>query len=153
SVLLAEVMRKRGNASLCVITDGCSHSAFPIILKEISMKLRKTLMLAATVALLAFMGTVQDNEQETQQRHFSDWIDAQNTNFNHNSCSVFSLAFSPQDFSSLALVDFTGKSGNCVQNLHNGPTINTRVDGTVTERALPDGTAEITVNVHFRNAL
>ena len=117
------------------------------------MKLRQTLMLAATVALLAFLGTIQANAQGTRQRPFSDFLNAQNSFFNPNVCGGPSLAFAPPDFSTLAFVDFTGKGADCVQNLHNGPAINTQVDGTVTERDLPDGTAEITVNVHFRNAL
>ena len=36
---------------------------------------------------------------------------------------------------------------------HGGPAINTTVRGTVSERALPDGTAEILVTVNFTNAL
>ena len=115
------------------------------------MRLRQTLMLCAAVALLAFVGTGQANAQGTRQRPFSDFLNAQNTFFNPSLCKGTTLAWAPPDFSALAIVDYTGKTGDCVQNLHNGPALNSRVDGTVTERDLADGTAEITVNVHFRN--
>jgi hypothetical protein len=115
------------------------------------MKLRQTLMLCAAVALLAFVGTGQANAQGTRQRPFSDFLNAQNTFFNPSLCKGTTLAWAPPDFSALAIVDYTGKTGDCIQNLHNGPALNSRVDGTVNERDLADGTAEITVNVHFRN--
>jgi len=115
------------------------------------MRLRQTLMLCAAVALLAFVGTNQANAQGARQRPFSDFLNAQNTIFNPNNCGAATLSFGAQDFSALAVIDYTGKTGDCIQNLHNGPALNSRVDGTVTERDLADGTAEITVNVHFRN--
>lgn len=116
------------------------------------MKLRQTLMLFTAVALLAFVGTGYANAQGARQRPFSDFLNAQNTFFNPNTCKGTTIAWAPPDFSVFAIVDYSGKTGDCIQNLHNGPALNTRVDGTVTERDLPDGTAEITVNVHFRNA-
>lgn len=116
------------------------------------MKLRQTLMLCAAVVLLAFVGTNQANAQGTRQRPFSDFLNAQNNFFDPSLCSGPTIAWFTPDFSTLALIDYTGKTGDCIQNVHNGPALNTRVDGTVTERDLADGTAEITVNVHFRNA-
>src|SRR5262245_30508879 len=115
------------------------------------MKLRQTLMLCAAVALLAFVGTGQANAQGARQRPFSDFLNAQNTFFNPNTCSGPTLSFTAPEFSAVAVTDYTGKTGDCIQNLHNGPAFNSRVEGTVTERDLADGTAEITVNVHFRN--
>jgi hypothetical protein len=116
-----------------------------------AMKLRQTFMLAATVALLAFLGPIQANAQGARQRPFSDWLDAQ-ANVNPATCYSTTPAWLPPDFSVIALADYTGKIGACVQNL-GGPAINTTVKGTVSERDLPDGTAEILVNVHFTNAL
>lgn len=117
------------------------------------MKLRQTFMLAATIALLALLVTVQANAQGARQRPFSDWLDAQGS-FN-NPATCYSLIFgwvAPPYYSTLAIADYTGKMGACVQN-HGGPAINTTVKGTVSERDLPDGTAEILVNVQFTNAL
>src|SRR5206468_2828550 len=120
------------------------YSAFPITIKEISMKLRQTLMFAATVALLAFLGTVQANAQGARQRPFSDWLDAQY--INPTFCAGFNLGWSaPPDYNPFAFIDYTGKVGACVQ-ARGGPAFNTTVNGTVSERDLPDGTAEILVN-------
>src|SRR5262249_16144488 len=106
SVLLAEDLREKGSTFLREIAEGRSHSAFPITLKEISMKLRKTFMLAATVALLALLGNVQANAQGARQRPFSDWLNAQET-----SCDQFVIWWAPHDLSTLAFADYTGKYG------------------------------------------
>jgi hypothetical protein len=112
--------------------------------KEISMKLRHTFMLVAAVAVMAFVGTVQVLAQGARQRPFSDWLDKQ------TSCTIGWQDQAPAK--TFAVVDYTGKFGDQVENL-GGPTIDTEVDGTVRERDLPDGRAEILLNVHFKNGM
>jgi hypothetical protein len=114
------------------------------------MKLRKTLMLAATVALLALLGTVQANAQGARQRPFSDWLNAQGNPIKPNICYYSILGWSTPDFSTFALADYSGKMGACV-TANGGPTFHPVFRGTVTERDLPDGTAEILVNEQFTN--
>jgi hypothetical protein len=111
------------------------------------MKLQKTFLLIAAIALMAFVGVGQANAQGARQRPFSDWLNAQ-----ESSCNQFVIWWIPQDFSTMAFADYTGKFGACMQNA-GGPALNTVVNGTVSERDLPDGTAEILVNVHFTNTL
>ena len=108
------------------------------------MKLRQTFMLSAAVALMSFVGTVQVNAQGARQRPFSDWLDNQTT---------FSVAWQDQPPSTtFAFVDYAGKVGAFIAS-QGGPIIDTEVDGTVKERDLPDGRAEILLNVHFKNAM
>ncbi len=51
-----------------------------------------------------------------------------------------------------AAVDYAGLVADYLAN-HGGPVLGTRVDGTVMERPLADGRAEVTVNLHTSNAL
>lgn len=103
--------------------------------------------------MMAFLAVVQVSAAGARQRPFSDWLNVQDTAFNPNTCAGINLVWFPQDFSRQAYVDLSGKAGNCIQNTKNGPAINTQIDGTVKERDLADGTAEITVNIHFTNSL
>jgi len=108
------------------------------------MKLRQTFMLVTAVAVTAFVGTVQVLAQGARQRPFSEWLDKQTT---------FAVAWQDQPPSkTFAYVDYAGKYAAFIAS-SGGPTINTEVDGTVRERDLPDGRAEILLNVHFKNAM
>jgi len=89
----------------------------------------------------------------TSQRPLSDFISTQ------GSTSLFFPPFpdfiawtnnNPQ--TRFAAVDYTGLVAAYLQS-HGGPTLGTEVDGTVSERALADGRAEVTVNLHVKNAM
>ena len=66
------------------------------------MKLRQIFMLGATVALMAFLGTVQVHAQGARQRPFSEWLDKQTT------CTV-GWQDQPPSSKTFALVDYSGK--------------------------------------------
>jgi hypothetical protein len=117
--------------------------------REISMKLRQTFMLGATVALMACLGTVQIPAQGTRQRPFSDWLDKQT--IQPTGCILVSWGDQVPS-KTIATVDYAGKIGALVGS-QGGPTIDTVVEGTVRERDLPDGRAEILLNVYFTNAM
>jgi len=51
-----------------------------------------------------------------------------------------------------ALIDYTGKAAAYLA-AHGGPNLRTQVDGTVSERPLEDGRAEVTVILHTTNAM
>lgn len=87
------------------------------------------------------------------QRPISDFISAQ------GSTSLFFPPFpdfiawannNPQ--TRFAAVDYSGLIAEYLQN-HGGPTLGTTVSGTVTERALTDGRAQVTVTLHVTNAM
>ena len=87
------------------------------------------------------------------QRLLSDFLDAQ------GSTSVFISPLpdfigwannNPQTL--FASVDYVGLVANYLAN-HGGPVLGTQVDGTVSERPLEDGRAEVTVILHTTDAL
>ena len=51
----------------------------------------------------------------------------------------------------LAFVDYAGIEGKWIQD-HGGPALGTTVSGTLTERPLPDGRAEVSLVLHTRRA-
>jgi hypothetical protein len=112
------------------------------------MNLQKTLMFAVIV-MMAFLTTVQVNAG-TRQRPFSDWINAQGAIYNPNTCFRSVFGWATPDFTTFALADYSGKLGACV-TAHGGPVFHPEFRGNVTERDLPDGTAEILVNEQFTN--
>jgi hypothetical protein len=112
------------------------------------MKLHKTMMFTVIV-MMAFLATVEVNA-ETRQRPFSDWLNAQDPFITPNFCNPTNLGWLPPDFSTFALADYSGKLGACI-TAKGGPVFRPEFRGTVTERDLPDGTAEILVNEQFNN--
>ncbi len=62
---------------------------------------------------------------------------------------ISALANPPLNFAS---VDYAGLAAAWLQQ-NGGPSLGTQVSGSVNERALPDGRAEVNVNLDFSNAL
>jgi len=122
---------------------------------------RSTTRLAATAALIAaalaavpqLASAIQNDPGPATQRPLSDFLDAQGTT------SIFIPPLpdfigwannNPQTL--FASVDNLGLAANYLAS-HRGPLLDTRVDGTVSERPLADGRAMVTVIVHTTNAL
>jgi hypothetical protein len=84
-----------------------------------------------------------------RQRSFSDWLSAQGT-VNPGNCASTILAWLTPDFVTFARADYSGKICDCI-TANGGPAFTPEFHGTVTERDLPDGTAEIQVIHHFTN--
>ena len=60
----------------------------------------------------------------------------------------------PLELVRLASVDYAGLANDKVEELSGGAvSLGTTTDGTITERSLPDGRAEVTVLLHTKNAL
>ena len=116
------------------------------------MKLRMTLfLLVAALALMAPVGTGHTNAAGTRQRPFSEWLSVQGgAVVNPPLCASTVVAWLPRDMTTLARADYSGKIGDCITNA-GGPDFHPEFYGTVTERDLPDGTAEIHVIHHFKN--
>ena len=114
------------------------------------MKRQKTFLLSFTFALLAIFSAVETHAG-ARQRPFSDWLDAQGSVLNPATCySPTVFGFMNQEFTTFGFADYSGKIGDCITS-HGGPVFNAEFSGSVTERDLPDGTAEILVNEQFTN--
>lgn len=105
----------------------------------------KNLVFAALV--MTVLTIVQVNAG-TRQRPFSDWLSAQGSFVNPATCGATVFGWLPPDFSTFALADYSGKIAQCITN-NGGPVFSPAFSGTVTERDLADGTAEIHVIHHF----
>jgi hypothetical protein len=112
------------------------------------MKLQKTFLLIAALTLIAFVGVGHPNAAGTRPRPFSDWLSAQGSSFNATNCASSVVGWLTPDFATFARADYSGKIGACITS-HGGPVFTPKFSGTVTERDLPDGTAEILVIHHF----
>ncbi|MGH9801567.1 MAG: hypothetical protein ACRD82_14485 [Blastocatellia bacterium] len=97
---------------------------------------------------------------QTVHRPLSDFLSAQGTVSVFNCCAPmvpdyigWTRPFStPAADQRLALVDYAGVGNNWL--VANGyPSLGTTISGNITERPLADGRAEVTVNLHTRNAL
>ena len=97
---------------------------------------------------------------QTVHRPLSDFLGAQGTVSVFNCCAPmvpdyigWTRPFStPPEEQRLALVDYAGVgNGWLVANGYS--SLGTTISGTITERPLADGRAEVTVNLHTRNAL
>src|SRR5215212_3667886 len=95
--------------------------------------------------LMVGLASVQVNAAGTRQRPFSDWLNVQGSALNPSNCASSVLGWLTPDFAAFARADYSGKICDCIAS-HGGPVINPEFRGTVTERDLPDGTAEILVN-------
>ena len=112
------------------------------------MKFQKTILLVAALALVASVGAGHPSAAETRQRPFSEWLAAQGSFVNPATCGTSIFSWLTSDFATFALADYSGKLGQCITS-HGGPVFNPEFTGTVTERDLPDGTAEVLVIHHF----
>ena len=99
--------------------------------------------------LMIGLASVQVKAAGTRQRPFSDWLNAQGT-VNPVTCASTVIAWFTADFATFARADYSGKICDCI-TAKGGPVFTPEFRGTVTERDLPDGTAEILVNHHFTN--
>jgi hypothetical protein len=118
-------------------------------------------ILIALLGLIAF-GALQtaSNAAQTVHRPLSDFLSAQGSVSVFNCCAPmvpdyigWTRPFStPAADQRLALVDYAGVGNNWL--VANGyPSLGTTISGNITERPLADGRAEVTVNLHTRNAL
>jgi hypothetical protein len=100
-------------------------------------------------------GTVQLQAAQAQLRPLSDFINAQGTTTCFTPPAPAQLgASSDADIPPVrfALVDYTGLTAKFLLDNYN-IALGTTVSGTVLERALADGRALVTVNLHTQNAL
>src|SRR5215213_2051591 len=100
--------------------------------------------------LMTGLPGVQVKAAGTRQRPFSDWLSAQGSTVNPGNCAASVLAWLTPDFATYARADYSGKIGDCI-TANGGPAFHPAISGTVSERDLPDGTAEILVIHHFTN--
>lgn len=116
--------------------------------------MKKTNVTVTILVLLGLVMTVlpgiQVNAAGARQRPFSDWLSAQGSALNPTNCASSVLGWLTPDFATFARADYSGKIGDCI-TANGGPDFNPEFSGTVTERDLPDGTAEIHVVHHFTN--
>ncbi|HVE59850.1 MAG TPA: hypothetical protein VNB22_23760 [Pyrinomonadaceae bacterium] len=113
------------------------------------MKLRKTMMFGV-IAMMTFLAVLEASAG-ARQRPLSDWLDAQGSVVNPVTCnSPTVLGFADPNFTYFGFADYSGKINACI-TAHGGPVFNAEFSGSVTERDLPDGTAEVTVIEHFTN--
>jgi hypothetical protein len=98
---------------------------------------------------MAVLPGVQVKAAGTRQRPFADWLAAQG-NVNPANCASTILGWLTPDFATFARADYSGKICACI-TANGGPAFTPEFRGTVTERDLPDGTAEILVIHHFTN--
>jgi hypothetical protein len=113
-------------------------------------KVNLVLTLLVTIGLLmTVLPSLQVKAAGTRQRPFSDWLSAQGT-VNPVNCASTVTGWLTPDFATFARADYSGKICDCI-TANGGPTFHPEFSGTVTERDLPDGTAEIQVIHHFTN--
>jgi hypothetical protein len=136
--------------------------------------MRSTKCLLAIVAISAGLVTlgvptignlgpapVQAAQDPSGQRPISDFLDAQGTTmvFNTPVPDQLGLANNPSLSNSakpppfrFALFDYAGLANDYLTS-HGYPSLGTITDGTITERPLADGRAEVSVILHTTNAL
>jgi hypothetical protein len=130
---------------------GQPHNALPgPHTKETALKLQKTILLVVALALMASVGVGRPNAAGARQRPFSEWLNAQGSSIDLTTCASSVIGWATRDGATFARADYSGKIGDCI-TFNGGPEFNPEFSGTVTERDLPDGTAEIQVIHHFTN--
>ena len=100
--------------------------------------------------IMTVLPGLQVNAAGARQRSFSEWLTAQGTFVDPANCASFVFGWLTPDFATFARADYSGKICDCITN-NGGPVFSPGFSGTVTERDLPDGTAEIHVIHHFTN--
>lgn len=114
-------------------------------------KINLTLTTFVLMGLLMIgSASVQVNAAGSRQRPFSDWLSAQSSVLNPGNCASTVIAWLTPDLANFARADYSGKICDCITS-HGGPVFTPEFSGSVTERDLPDGTAEIQVIHHFTN--
>lgn len=116
-------------------------------MKKITSVIKNFVLIGLVMTVLAI---TQVSAAGTRQRPFSDWLSAQGSTVVPVTCASTVLGWATFDFATFARADYSGKIGNCITN-NGGPVFTPEFSGTVTERDLPDGTAEILVIHHFAN--
>jgi hypothetical protein len=114
------------------------------------MKIQKTFLLIAALALVASVGVGHPKAAGTRQRSFSEWLTAQGTFVNPANCASLVSGWATRDLATFARADYSGKICDCI-TAQGGPVFTPSFSGTVTEQDLPDGRAEIHVIHHFTN--
>ena len=103
------------------------------------------------LALTALSAHAQAPIGAARQRPFSEWVASQGTVLRPDGRPIL-FGWTDNPITTLVQIDFTGKLGAWVSS-HGGPSIETSLQGTLTERTLDDGSAELLANVHFKNAM
>jgi hypothetical protein len=116
-------------------------------MKQVNLIVKNFLLIVLVMTVLAIL---QVSAAGTRQRPFSDWLSAQASSFNPNNCASSVLGWLTPDLANFARADYSGKIGDCI-TAHGGPVFTPEFSGTVTERDLPDGTAEVLVIHRFAN--
>jgi hypothetical protein len=116
-------------------------------MKKVNLTIKNLVLISLVMTVLAI---TQVSAAGTRQRPFSDWLSAQASSFNPNNCASSVLGWATPDLATFARADYSGKIGDCI-TAHGGPAFTPEFSGTVTERDLPDGTAEILVIERFAN--
>ncbi|HEY0461791.1 MAG TPA: hypothetical protein VGC97_21850 [Pyrinomonadaceae bacterium] len=113
--------------------------------------MKNSILTIKSIVLISLVITVLSIVQVnagTRQRQFSEWLSAQGASFNPVTCGASVFGWATPDLATFARADYSGKIASCITS-HGGPAFNPEFSGTVTERDLPDGTAEILVIHHF----
>jgi hypothetical protein len=116
-------------------------------MKKINLTIK---ILVLTALVMIVLAITQVSAAGTRQRPFSDWLSAQGSTVVPANCASTVLGWATPDLATFARADYSGKIGDCITS-HGGPVFTPVFSGTVTERDLPDGTAEILVIHHFAN--
>src|SRR5215218_803298 len=113
--------------------------------------MKKSILTIKSIVLISLVITVLSIVQVnagTRQRPFSEWLAAQGASFNPANCGASVFGWLTPDLATFARADYSGKIASCITS-HGGPVFNPEFSGSVTERDLPDGTAEILVIHRF----
>ena len=113
--------------------------------------MKNSILTIKSIVLISLVITVLSIVQvnaETRQRPFSEWLAAQGASFNPVTCGASVFGWLTPDLATFARADYSGKIASCITS-HAGPVFNPEFSGSVTERDLPDGTAEILVIHRF----
>ena len=128
------------------------------IIRTVTGRYAKPALLVALLGLIAFgvAWIVPTDAAQAVHRPLSDFINAQGTTtcFTPPAPAQIGSAttFTNQTSARFALFDYTGLTAKYLFDTY-GISLGTTVAGSVTERPLADGRAEVTVNLHTTNAL
>ncbi len=121
--------------------------------------LRTFVVIFALVLAHAAPGTCADTARHpAQTRPISDFLEKQGQHLTKGIVPefiAFTAYFNPDDGTNRAVsIDYAGLGARVIrQKTHGVVSLHTKMDGVVYERPLPDGRAEVTVQLHTRNAL
>ena len=121
--------------------------------------LRTFVILVAAVLAYAAPAVCADAEdQPLQTRPIADFLEKQGQHLTKGivpEFMSFTAYFNPQDGTNRAVsIDYAGLGARVIRKKTAGAvSLHTKMDGLVYERQLPDGRAEVTIQLHTRNAL